>query len=183
MRSRLRALLAVPVGRLEARLGLGARLAEQPVVAVEAVEHRLRDREGARVGERRRESRRRPHALALRRRTCRAAASCASTSSSVVRSSPRRASSWARWRASTSRKRRSCGVGVAPRLVHVDQVLDLGQLQAEPLAAQGERQARPVARRVDAVAAASAAARAGRSPRRSGSRASSGRTRARARRS
>ena len=34
-------LLAVPVGRLEARLRRGAGLAEQPVVAVEAVEHRL----------------------------------------------------------------------------------------------------------------------------------------------
>ena len=54
---RLRLLLAVPVGRLEARLRLRARLAEQPVVAVEAVEHRPRDVEGARVGERCRKSR------------------------------------------------------------------------------------------------------------------------------
>jgi len=45
----LGALLAVPVGRLEALLGLGAGLAEQLVVAVEAVEQRLGDVEGARV--------------------------------------------------------------------------------------------------------------------------------------
>jgi hypothetical protein len=44
-------------------------------------------------------------------------------------------------------------VGVAPALVHVDQVLHLGELQAEPLAAQRQGQARPVARGVDAVAA------------------------------
>jgi hypothetical protein len=47
----LRALLAVPVGALEARLGPGARLAEEPVVAVEAFEHRACDGEGAAVGE------------------------------------------------------------------------------------------------------------------------------------
>ena len=48
---RLRTLLAMPVGGLEARLGRGAGLAEQPVVAVEAVEHRARDVEGPGVGQ------------------------------------------------------------------------------------------------------------------------------------
>jgi hypothetical protein len=55
---RLGPLLAVPVGRLEARLGLGAGLAEEAVVAVEALEHRLRDGEGAGVGQCRRKGRR-----------------------------------------------------------------------------------------------------------------------------
>src|SRR3989442_5484317 len=39
---------------------------------------------------------------------------------------------------------------VAPRLVHVDQLADLGERQAEALAAQRELEARAVARRVDA---------------------------------
>ena len=47
----LRPLLAVPVCPFEALLGLRTRLAKQPVVAVEAVEHRLSDVEGANVGE------------------------------------------------------------------------------------------------------------------------------------
>jgi len=48
------ALLAGPVRRLEALLGRPADLAEQRVVAVEAVEHRARDVVGAPVAERRR---------------------------------------------------------------------------------------------------------------------------------
>ena len=47
----LRALLAVPVSRLEAALRLGTGLAEQAVVLVEAFEHRPGDVEGAAVGE------------------------------------------------------------------------------------------------------------------------------------
>jgi hypothetical protein len=47
----LGALLAVPVGELEARLRGAAGFAEQTVVAVEAVEHGLRDVDGAGVGE------------------------------------------------------------------------------------------------------------------------------------
>ena len=47
----LGALLAMPVGALEARLGLARGLAEQAVMAVEAIEHCLRDVDGARVGE------------------------------------------------------------------------------------------------------------------------------------
>jgi len=42
---------------------------------------------------------------------------------------------------------------VAPRLVHVDQFADLGQRQAEALAAQRQFQARAVARRIDAALA------------------------------
>ena len=45
-------------------------------------------------------------------------------------------------------------LGVARRLVHVDQVLDLGEREAEALAAQRQPQARAVARGVDALAAA-----------------------------
>src|SRR5262245_31111766 len=45
---------------------------------------------------------------------------------------------------------------VAPRLVHVDQLADLGQRQTEPLAAQGELEARAVPRRVDAPLAVAA---------------------------
>ncbi len=43
--------------------------------------------------------------------------------------------------------------GVAGPVVHVDQRQDLGQLQAQPLAAQGQLQARAVARSENAVAA------------------------------
>src|SRR6185503_6136706 len=45
---------------------------------------------------------------------------------------------------------------VAPRLVHVDQLADLGQRQAEALAAQRELEAGAVARRVDAALAVAA---------------------------
>jgi hypothetical protein len=48
---RLRTLLAMPVGQLEAPLGGGAGFAEQVVVAVESVDQRLGDVEGAAVGE------------------------------------------------------------------------------------------------------------------------------------
>jgi hypothetical protein len=48
---RLRFLLAVPVGGLEAALGLLRGLAEQPVVAVETFHQRLRDRKRAAVGQ------------------------------------------------------------------------------------------------------------------------------------
>ena len=69
---------------------------------------------------------------------------------------------------STTRKLLQLRLGVARRLVHVDQILDLGELQPEPLAAQRELEAGPVAQTVDAIAAGSRSARAGRSPRRSG---------------
>ena len=62
---RLRLLLAGPVGGLEARLRLGAGLAEEPVVAIESFEHRLGDGEGARVGERCGKGRRGAHVGAL----------------------------------------------------------------------------------------------------------------------
>jgi hypothetical protein len=42
---------------------------------------------------------------------------------------------------------------VAPGLVHVDQLADLGQREAEALAAQGQLEAGTVARRVDAALA------------------------------
>src|SRR5207244_12939770 len=45
---------------------------------------------------------------------------------------------------------------VAPRLVHVDQLADLGQGEAQPLAAQRELEARAVARRGDAALAVAA---------------------------
>ena len=47
----LRPLLAVPVGLFEALLGGAVGLGEQPVVAVEAVQHCLRDVERPAVGE------------------------------------------------------------------------------------------------------------------------------------
>ena len=48
---RLRLLLAVPVGLLEALLGAPRGVAEELVVAVEAVDQRLGDGEGAAVGQ------------------------------------------------------------------------------------------------------------------------------------
>ena len=133
---RLRLLLAVPVGGLEARLRLGARLAKEPVVAVEAVEHRARDRERARVGQRCGEGRRRGHgrdlpAQHLLRR-------CLLGEDLVER------------RAQLGQARLELGAvarqdveeaphlrfAVALRLVHVDQLLHLRELEAEPLAAQ-----------------------------------------------
>src|SRR5262245_23064630 len=45
---------------------------------------------------------------------------------------------------------------VAPRLVHVDQLADLGQREPEALAAQRELEARAVARRIDAPLAIAA---------------------------
>ena len=62
---------------------------------------------------------------------------------------------------STARKRSSCGALVAPGLVHVDELADLGQRQPEALAAQRQLQAGAVARRVDAALAVALAARAG----------------------
>ena len=47
----LRPLLAVPVGVFEALLGGAVGVREQPVVAVEAVQHRLRNIERTAVGE------------------------------------------------------------------------------------------------------------------------------------
>ena len=52
----LRLALTEPVGRLEARLGGGAGFSKQPVVAVEPIEHGLRDVVGAHVVERRRKA-------------------------------------------------------------------------------------------------------------------------------
>ena len=72
---------------------------------------------------------------------------------------------------------------VAADLVHVEQLADLRQRQPEPLAAQDQLDPHALALAVHALARRAAPAPPDHSPRRSGSRASSARTRARGRKS
>ena len=153
MRSACALLLAVPVGALEARLGLGARLAKEPVVAIEAVEHRPRDGEGARVGECDREGRcRRAHRPSRLQHAARRA---------LVREHlvERRAQvGQARFEVGALAREHvdeaaQLALAVALGLVHVDQLLHLRELEAESLAAQREREPGAVARREDALPA------------------------------
>ena len=72
---------------------------------------------------------------------------------------------------------------VAGRRVDVEELADLGQREAEPLAAQDQLDPRALALAVDPRRARGGAARAGPRPRRSGSRASSARIPARGRKS
>ena len=86
-------------------------------------------------------------------------------------------------RAPVGEQREECGelrLFVAPHFVQVEQLADLRQRQPEPLAAQDQLEAHPLALAVHAGALLALRRDAGPRPRRSGSRASSARIRGRA---
>ena len=88
------------------------------------------------------------------RRRLRHCRSSASISASTMAMSSCCCASIARRAASTSRNLISCGRSLLRRLVQIEQLADLRQRQAEPLAAQDELDAHPLALAVDSAAPA-----------------------------